>query len=515
MVKVWIVVFFCLIARSLQAQPVNIRVSGDDELDAEEVSIAVSQSDPDHIAIGANLNYLFSSNDRGKSWMHSRMTSQYGVWGDPALTFEGDRLYYAHLAGSIFGDSATWLRSMIVQQSLNLGLSWTSDDSIADNFPKQQDKPTIAEAGYTLTGVSHSRMLMAWTQFDHYASTYPTDSSHILLSQAINGQWQHAIRVDDTAGTCLDDDQTAEGAVVASGRKGEVFVVWARDGKIYFDRSLTPDLQFGNDMIIAIQHNGWDIQIPGLYRANAFPTIACDTTIHRIYVVWSEQRNNETDIYMRYSDDAGDNWSSIGEVNLSEGQMHHFYPSLALDRTTGHLAVEYYAFDSEMPGEVSVYLARSHDHGETWSNERISARAFQPNDRVFFGDYIQVAADHGYIYPAWMRVDSTALSVWTAVIADTPVAGVSSAPVQSDGLSVETTLSGHVALSFSLQADAIIRITTIDALGRKLRTELHGAYGAGSYRIGVSADGSSGVRCVRMSVERNGAETSYFTKYVQ
>ena len=53
-----------------------------------------------------------------------------------------------------------------------------------------------------------------------------------------NGKkWSEPIRVSEKAGNCLDDDETTEGAVPSVGPNGEIYVAWAVDETIWFDRS--------------------------------------------------------------------------------------------------------------------------------------------------------------------------------------------------------------------------------------------------------------------------------------
>jgi hypothetical protein len=48
----------------------------------------------------------------------------------------------------------------------------------------------------------------------------------------------------------------------------------------------------------------------------------------------------------------------------------------------------------------------------------VSQSAFTPTPGVFFGDYTNIAAMNGKIYPIWMRLDGSTLSVWTALVTD-------------------------------------------------------------------------------------------------
>ena len=75
------------------------------------------------------------------------------------------------------------------------------------------------------------------------------------------------------------------------------------------------------DVVIASQPGGWDIPISGISRANGMPITCVDRSNgpHRgtIYVNWSDQRHGEedTDIWVAYSEDKGMTWSDPIRVN--------------------------------------------------------------------------------------------------------------------------------------------------------------------------------------------------------
>ncbi len=64
-----------------------------------EPSIAIDPTNPDRIVAGAVLDYVYVSEDAGKSWSRDRLTSKLGVFGDPCIVAgpQGD-FYYAHLS---------------------------------------------------------------------------------------------------------------------------------------------------------------------------------------------------------------------------------------------------------------------------------------------------------------------------------------------------------------------------------------------------------------------------------
>ena len=126
---------------------------------------------------------------------------------------------------------------------------------------------------------------------------------------------------------------------------------------------------------------------------DAEPGLAWDRTggphNGRVYLVYTlEQKNgsDDTDIYVRYSDDDGATWSAGVRVNDDNTENSQFLPKISLDPTTGNLAVIWYDARNDLgtggPGDTDgvpntdaqVWGAFSIDGGATFTrNIQISA----------------------------------------------------------------------------------------------------------------------------------------------
>ena len=97
-------------------------------------------------------------------------------------------------------------------------------------------------------------------------------------------------RISDVAGDCLDSDNTDEGAVPSVGPNGEVYIAWAGPAGLVFDVSKNAGETFGADVKIADLPGGWDLDIPGVDRANGMPVTGVDRSSGAfrgsIYVNW-------------------------------------------------------------------------------------------------------------------------------------------------------------------------------------------------------------------------------------
>ncbi len=387
-----------------------------------EPSIAIDPNNPNRLVAGAVLDRAYYSHDGGKTWNKQQISSSYGVWGDPVILadYQGN-FYYFHL--SFPSGEGDWdsdkLDRMVCQVSTDGGQSW-SDGSYTGWFPpKDQDKE------WAVADPRNNHIYLTWTQFDAYGSDNPNDKSNILFSRSTDegSSWSTAISINQIPGNCLDDDGTTEGAVPAVGPNGEIYVAWALNEKIYFDRSLDGgDTWLKQDKVIGEQVNGWDQEIPGVGRANGMPVTICDLSNGphrgRIYVNWSDQRNgaDNTDIWMAYSDDGGDQWSEPRKVNTDQESKHQFFPWATIDQTNGHIYVVFYDRRQTEGLATEVYLATSADGGQSFTNEKISAEAFTSDPGVFFGDYNHIAAFDGRVRPIWTQVKDGQLSIWTALI---------------------------------------------------------------------------------------------------
>ena len=507
MTRFWLAILFVLgLGHPLYAQLPNIRVSNPASTSPEEVTIAINPANPSNLAAGANIRFAYFSTDAGQSWSEQQLP--FGTYGDPCVIFDGSgRLYYGHLAnlpGGMFIDR------LIIHRSTNGGRTWKDSVTVGLNPPKQQDKEWLAADN---TGSAfHGNIYMAWTQFDAYGSSNPADSSRILFSRSTNGgdTWSVPLRVGDRAGDCLDGSNTVEGAVPAVGPNGEVYVSWSGPLGIMFDKSTDGGVTFGDDRYVGAQPGGWAFDVPGISRCNGLPVTACDvsTSSYRrtIYVIFSDQRNgpDNTDVFLIKSTNGGENWTAAKKINDDQTISQQFFPWATVDPITGTLYCVFYDRRATAGNATDVYMAKSVDGGETFSNFKISQTSFMPTSSVFFGDYINVAALDGLVCPIWMRLDTTRLSVWTAPYRDAPSMSVGGpAPVLPEfrlWQNYPNPFNPTTVVSYQLSVVSNVRLVVYDVLGREVAVLVDERKGPGSYTIRFNAAGlASGVYFYRLS----------------
>ena len=141
---------------------------------------------------------------------------------------------------------------------------------------------------------------------------------------------------------------------------------------------------------------------------------------NRIYLVYTDEtvnENNDTDIEMRTSTDDGATWSAPVRVNDDATTNSQFLPYVALDPTTGTVAVGFHDCrnDNGVPGpggtnmipndDAEYYGTFSTDGGATWApNRRLSggfSNAADAANGIDFGDYVGLSAFAGKLYAMW------------------------------------------------------------------------------------------------------------------
>ena len=389
-----------------------------------EPSIAINKKNPKNIVAGVVLDRAIYTMDGGVTWSESKLESPYGVFGDPALVSDSKgNIYYFHLAdpSKQSGSNADKLDRIVCQKSTDGGKTWSEGASIGNNPPKDQDKE------WATVHPKKDFVYTTWTQFDQYGLDDPNCHSNIMFSMSTSEgkKWSKPLQINQNPGDCIDDDNTAEGAVPAVDNLGKVFVTWASHGNIYFDRSFDGGTTWlGNDLLIAKQEGGWSMDIPGLSRSNGMPVLMIDNSKGRLrnslYLVWADQRNgtNDTDIWFMRSTNGGDMWTQPMRINQDGPGKHQFLPWMSVDEGTGYIYIIYYDRRAYDDLQTDVYIAYSTDGGSTFKEKKISESPFVPTDAKFFGDYTNIAAHHGVIAPIWTRMDDGKTSVYTAVIKD-------------------------------------------------------------------------------------------------
>jgi len=401
---------------------INVRVSNKtNDYQPNETTIAINPTKPLNLVAGANRKYYYYSFDGGESWNQGKLSTPLGALCDPCIRFDANgHVYYAHLA-QVEGEKIA--DRMVVQKSIHRGVGWNDGVGFEKNG-KYHDREWMC---IDKTNSQHRNSIyVTWVQYDELFTSDPQYKSTILSAHSNDGgeTWTNATIISDVLGDCSDMDSSLQGAKPAVGPNGEVYVCWSGLNAIYFDKSIDGGNTFGMDRMVTDQVGGWDFSVSGVSRVDGCPSIACDISDSEfkgnLYILWSDIRNgdNNPDVFLKRSEDGGESWSEIINVNDDDSGRQQFFPSLTLDPVTGYLYVVFYDRRKTAGDATDVYLARSVDGGKTLQNFRISKDSFTPPG-VFIGDYIDIAAYNGMIYPIWTTANTEERSVIVALIDDT------------------------------------------------------------------------------------------------
>src|SRR5213593_4841815 len=199
-----------------------------------------------------------------------------------------------------------------------------------------------------------------------------------------------------------------QGATVAVGPGGEVYVAWEdfHKDQILFTRSLdcgqTFDVEQGIASIVPVPE-----PLPGsAYRLDSFPRMAVSQTTGSIFMTWADYRSGDADVLLARSTDHGLSWSPPSRVN-DVTTNHQIFPAMTTFR--GRVDVSFYDSRNDPGGKLlDIYYAQSNDDGLTFlPNVRVTDAAFDPNLGVtgggaaFLGDYNGIASNAAGAHPIW------------------------------------------------------------------------------------------------------------------
>jgi hypothetical protein len=414
--------------------PANVDVSQRHFNESEE-SIAVNPTNPNNIVVISNIGHLEAgltagmfegvSFDGGLTWTTKLIAT--GAAGDPlgdgccdpSLSFDQyGNLFFTYLyetenvvpiALSTDGGLTFKLVTNIVAPP-----SGTPTKASGDNrgLFRYVDQPTIT------TGAGE-----VWVVFNAGGPMFATGAPVSGLGRV--GSF-FVGEVVPGSNNCTYGD-------VAIGPTGKVMQVCTLTesgqggGKLFVN--VDPDglgpANFGSRVFVADTHvGGFDFIAPQPDRSvDAEPGLAWDRTggrhNGRVYLVYTLEQKNEsdnTDIYVRYSDDNGATWSTGMRVNDDATVNSQFLPKIALDPTSGKIAVVWYDARNDLGtggagdtdgianDDAQFWGAFSNDGQSFSSNVRISAGTSNAQDSgnsIDYGDYSGLSYYGGVAHPAW------------------------------------------------------------------------------------------------------------------
>ena len=379
---------------------------------SNEPTVVLSpKNSSNQIVAAANVDRIFYLEKGKNNFKTIQGKSHLGVYGDPVLHYTDTNLFYAHLSKTPNKKYGDWFDRIVVQKIHALN-PWTETSySVGYNPPKMQDKPWLSSDNHSKK--FKGNVYVTWTEFDKYNSKNNSDFSRIRFSKyiPITDSFSTAITISDTVGDCLDGDNTLEGATTAVGSKGEIYAVWAGHDKIWFDKSIDGGRTWGKDQQIATQIEGWDMDMPNIFRANGMPFVICDTIREIIYITWADEENGNADVWLIFSKDKGMSWSQ--KIQISETKGHQYFPNIALNPQNSDVYITYYDQSRSSKSlfyDISLNRFNLQDPSRN-KLFRITSKSIPlPGNNSFYGDYIDIDyLDHklAVIYPKFNNKNSS------------------------------------------------------------------------------------------------------------
>jgi hypothetical protein len=374
-----------------------------------EPAIAIDPNNSQQVvAVFQDNVHASYSQDAGNSWHTAEGVEppNYRVSGDVSAAFDNQgHAFICYMAFDKLGTFNYWAHNasrsgLFVRRSLDGGKTWEANHVPVIEHPTEpgmpwEDKPYIVS---DTTKSSYSgNLYVGWTRWTL------TDSEILLARSTDDGRtWSKPLEIDNHPGLPRDDNGAAEGFAGAVGPDGTLYAVWSQDNDILLTASRDGGKTFSRARPI-IHTAPIMFAVQTLERANGFPQIAIDWRSRRLYVVWSDYRNGDLDVFCSTSTDGGQEWSAPIRVNndpVHDG-ADQFFQWLALDPTDGTANVIFYdrRLDPQNATQI-VVLARSTDGGQSFQNYAWTSEPFEAGG-VFFGDYTGIAASDGRVYGVW------------------------------------------------------------------------------------------------------------------
>jgi len=397
------------------APPSNFNVTAMPGNEAEN-AIAVNPTNPSNVVAMSTLPDVVAglavgvSTDGGATWARRVIGS---TTADPL----GDICCDEQLAWDRFGN--LWMTYLLnssgdvfVALSTDGGGSFTK---VADIQTKSGDQPSIA-VGPNSVWVSFTRtpgnQIQAFgapvTGLDHFGSfTAPKN-----VPSPGNGDYG-----DTAVGPAGQVMVTYQNATNGQGG-ADIYTAVDPDG-------LGP-AGFGKPNLVTHSHVGGFDFIPAQPNRSidAEANLAWDRSggAHkgRVYLVWTQETPNEsdnTDIMLQHSDDNGATWSPAAKLNDDHTTNSQYDPAIALDQTSGALAVSWYDTRNDLGtggsgdtdgipnDDFQIWATDSTDGGATFApNFQVSqgtSNAIDANSFFDIGDYTHAAFVSGTFWPAW------------------------------------------------------------------------------------------------------------------
>jgi len=299
------------------------------------------------------------------------------------------------------------------------------------------------------------------------------------------------------------------GGDITNGPNGEVYLCWA---------GVTDNSPFKEILVgFASSSNGganWNVTEnafdvngitgvlanKGFIRVNGLPSIAVDTTNGPnhgwIYIVTGQKdlapAGSDPDIILNRSTDGGQTWSSAIRVNqdaVNNGKTQYF-PTVHIDKF-GAVNVIFYDDRNTSNDSSGVFLARSTDGGDSWTEFEISDHNYKPVPigglgQGYQGDNIDITSTSSKLWPVWMDNSTGTYQIWTTPIdfSTVDVEDVNVIPLSFElEQNYPNPFNPSTTIEFQISEPGFVSLKVFDVLGNEIAVLVNEDKPIGYYKV--------------------------------
>lgn len=453
---------------------------------------------------------VYVSSNGGDSWRGSDSCTGNPVefhGGDPGIAIDiNGRFVITRLGRSPF-------LGLFSHFSYDEGMSWTPQTAISNDDLERAS--IISDA--SVESSYYGRTYACWVKF---APPYPVMFSYV---DSDTETWSTSAQINNPPNRCAGGDN-------AVSLEGTIVTCWA---------GVTETSPFKETHVgVALSNNGgtnWNVienafevnGITGLLpdkgniRVNGLPGIDIDKSEGErngwVYIVTGQKElapaGSDPDIILNRSTDGGITWSSGIRVNqdaLNNGKIQYF-PTVHVD-ANGGLNIIFYDDRNTTSDSTGVFLARSIDGGDTWSEYEISDHNFKPNaigglGQGYQGDNIDITSTSTKLWPVWMDNSTGNYQIWTSPISfsDLDYIGEDSYSPFFLEQNFPNPFHTETAIVFDVLYDSYVEISIVDIIGNELIIS-NERKSPGHYELKISKDElalKSGIYLIKMKSDNS------------